>query len=72
MVKRYMLFAGEYYYAAGGSHDYTGSYDVLEDAVAAGKNFIEKDTYTWFNIFDTQEDETVDLYDIDGYGGGHC
>lgn len=32
MIKRFILFNGEVYYAAGGWHDKFGCYDTLEEA----------------------------------------
>lgn len=32
MAKRYLLFAGEYYYPSGGFHDYKGSFETINDA----------------------------------------
>jgi hypothetical protein len=34
-MKRFLLFAGEFYYAKGGAVDLAGSFDTLEEARAA-------------------------------------
>lgn len=34
-VKRFMLFGGDEYYAAGGFNDYLGSHATIEEATAA-------------------------------------
>lgn len=33
VMRRFWLFGGDFYYAAGGMHDFRGSFDTVEDAM---------------------------------------
>ena len=51
-MKRYLLFAGDKMYPAGGWNDFIGSYDTQAEAV----KMIEENTiglYEWHHIIDT-------------------
>lgn len=41
-VKRFVLFASDDYYPAGGWDDFRGSYDTADEARAAGQEFERK------------------------------
>ena len=56
-LKRYALFAGEYYYPSGGWHDFCDSFD---DVDAALKHLRENVTFkTWWHVVDLQTGEQV-------------
>jgi aminoglycoside phosphotransferase (APT) family kinase protein len=46
-MKRYILFAGEYYYPGGGWTDFVGSFATVEEAVADYKARETADPYRW-------------------------
>jgi len=53
-MSRFILFAGETYYARGGAHDLVDSFGSLVEAKAYGEALLEKDRYRfqWFHVFD--------------------
>lgn len=53
-MSRFLLFAGETYYAKGGAHDLVDSFGSLVEAKAYGEALMEKDRYRfqWFHVFD--------------------
>lgn len=63
---RYLAFAGNRYYAAGGWNDYKGSYATFDEAVAAAFEYAKKENHDpdnihdwWYQIVDTQSNEIV-------------
>lgn len=46
-MKQYLLFAGGSHYPAGGTGDYIGDYDTVNEAEAAGRALRPKDHYCW-------------------------
>lgn len=54
MTKKYLLFAGEYYYPSGGFNDFKGSFDTMEDAQS---NI--QDWHDWYHIVDSESLEIV-------------
>lgn len=55
-MKRYLLFASEFYYPRGGWSDFQGDYDSTDETIAAAQklahvNFGAPD---WFEIIDTK------------------
>lgn len=50
---RYMLFAGDTYYAKGGVHDLVNRSDSLPNLKIATETFNE--VYDWWHIYDTWE-----------------
>lgn len=53
--KRFLLFAGETYYAAPGWRGFVDSFDTLEEAIAAGK----LDGSDWWQVVDLEQGEIV-------------
>jgi hypothetical protein len=53
-MKRFLVFAYDSYYPAGGAHDEVGSFDTLEEAMAAGN---QRDDY---DILDLDERKWVE------------
>jgi hypothetical protein len=56
-LKRYLVFAGENYYAAGGWWDFRGSFDDLEEARLEVKGWTGK--MHWTQIVDIETGEEV-------------
>lgn len=55
-MKRYILFAGDRYYARGGAHDIIDFFDTLEEALTAFQYHIDTNRdYDWFHIYDLQD-----------------
>lgn len=57
-MKRFSIFAGDYYYPSGGMDDFIDSFDELEVA----EDFIKYYTirkYDWYQIFDNNKDYIV-------------
>ena len=57
MIKRFVIFAGHYYYPSGGWSDFQDSFDTQEEAVEAALHFysIAKD---WVQIIDLTTGKT--------------
>jgi len=57
-MKRYLLFCGDRYYPSGGWEDFKGSFNSIEDAIAAAQGFAEThDSFLvcdWYHVVDTQ------------------
>lgn len=47
---RYILFAGETYYASGGAHDYMGQSNEEMEL----RNYPSLDIFDWWHILDTE------------------
>ena len=53
-MNRYLLFAGDSYYARGGFHDFRGSFPSLDDAMMEAKReSSEQPVHDWWHIYDT-------------------
>lgn len=50
-MKRFILFAGDRYYPAGGWDDFIDSFDAVEDAVAHPD--IVSEYWDWWQVVDT-------------------
>lgn len=57
-MKRYHVFAGDTYYPGGGSADYVGSYETLEEAEQVA-NRERKRQYDWSEIMMTLPDGSL-------------
>ncbi len=55
-AKRYWLFAGEDYYATGGVHDLTGSFDSVAEAEASVQAI---DSSEWYHVVDITTGQIV-------------
>jgi hypothetical protein len=66
-MKRFMLFAGDTYYACGGANDHQGSYDDLYEAIAAGQKELADGTVDWWHVYDKDEDVIADSSDSQAY-----
>jgi hypothetical protein len=49
-MKRFILFASDYYYSSGGWNDFIESFDTLEEAQARCDPSLDAD---WYQIVDT-------------------
>lgn len=57
-MKRYLLFAGSYYYPGGGWDDFIQSFDTLEEAMAHPEAF-QDDYVHWYMIVDSTDEQIV-------------
>jgi hypothetical protein len=48
VMKRYILFSGDYYYPSGGWNDAKGDFDTIEEAIRVGSRA------DWFHVIDTE------------------
>lgn len=58
-MKRYALFSGDYYYPNGGWDDFKGTFDTINEALAA--HTVEE--YSWFHVVDLTTGEKVVIAD---------
>lgn len=66
-MKRFLLFAGDKYYAAGGANDHQGSYDDLYEAIAAGQKELADRTADWWHVWDLVDDVIADKSESEAY-----
>ncbi len=66
-AKRYWLFGGECYYAAGGWHDRRGMYDTIAEAVAEGCDG-PFSVFEWWHVVDIATGEIVAGSALQAYG----
>ncbi len=74
-AKRYWLFGGECYYAAGGWHDRRGMYDTIAEAAAEGKRQQTAEwcnglfaVYEWWHVVDIATGDIVEGSALQAYG----
>lgn len=58
VIKRYMLFCGEYYYPCGGMNDFKGYFDSVDDALNS-EECNSGQLNEWHHIYDTELQEKV-------------
>lgn len=65
MTKRYLLFAGETYYACGGWKDFKDSFDAEEAATRRGYELVNDPMtyYDWYQVVDLLNNKIVDAVD---------
>ena len=68
-MKRYLVFAGQTYYAQGGFSDFIRDFDDKDTAVEFGRS-AEAD-YDWLEVIDTQPDEGDGFYNVFCFGSAH-
>lgn len=56
-MKRFILFAGEYYYPDAGADGVRGDFDSLQEAEVAGHECVKGPDADWFNVLDTHTGE---------------
>ncbi len=54
-MNRYLVFAGDHYYPAGGFYDFIGDFSDVEEA----KKIAKLKSYDWAHIIDSQTKEEV-------------
>jgi len=64
-ANRFLLFAGDYYYAAGGWADFRGSFATLDEARTEAmktehRHPLSKDLETWWQIVDAQTESVIE------------
>jgi hypothetical protein len=62
-MKRFLVFAGEYYYPGGGAYDYLGGYDTRESAVERAKEELEDEYTDWAHVLDVDTEEFIKVQD---------
>jgi hypothetical protein len=55
-MKRYTVFAGSFYYPAGGWHDFKGSYDTIDEARSS---VVKALAVEWVQVVDLTTGEMV-------------
>ena len=64
-MKRFLVFAGDYYYPSGGWEDFVGSFDTLEAAKADAARRTANEGITgaigWAQVVDSVSGEMVSL-----------
>lgn len=55
-MKRYMVFAGSWYYPDGGWKDFIGAVDTIEEGVEKAKSWDYRD---WWTIVDSSNGQIV-------------
>lgn len=73
-MKRFLLFAGNTYYARGGWHDFVGEFDSADVAVAMAEERGEG-AYGWWHVLDSATGQIIHCYGeayagLEGYVGG--
>jgi hypothetical protein len=53
-MDRYLVFAGDTYYPAGGFKDFKAGYATCEGAVGYAAGFVSAGTCTWAHVYDTE------------------
>ena len=66
-MKRYLVFAGQDYYAGGGWIDFREDFDDLESAETAARTIIVERDLEWWHVVDTSTGEIVKAL-----SGGYC
>lgn len=61
-MKRYLLFAGKYYYPAGGIHDFIMDADDPKPLKDHGTEQIETEFLNWWHIYDSFRCKIIDAY----------
>lgn len=57
-MKRYLLFAGSWYYPGGGWNDFVESFDTLEEAMEH-PDAIQEEYTNWYMIVDSTDGQIV-------------
>lgn len=68
MTKRYLLFSGSDYYPEGGTGDFRGSFDTIEEAKACDGSWIptgysDREWPSWKEIVDSTDFSSVGYWD---------
>ena len=58
MIRRYLLFAGDRYYPAGGWNDFVDSFDTKEEALERAWEALSG-MFDWYHIIDHETGEEV-------------
>lgn len=61
-MKRYLLFGGSVFYAAGGWRDFIGSFDSITDAISKVANS-DPDDLEWYHVIDSEAGSIVQQSD---------
>lgn len=55
-MKRFVVFAGDYYYPSGGANDFQDAFDTLAEALAFARPRLGP-LWDWAHVWDTQTGE---------------
>lgn len=68
-MDRYLLFAGQVYYASGGWRDYRGSFTDLVIAKLRAEELLNNEDaiFDWYHIVDVDSGEIVDQSETEAY-----
>lgn len=69
-MKRFLLFAGEIYYAYGGWNDFVDSFDNCDHAIAQGHKIVTRPDENWWHVVDTVSGEIVGISEYQAHGTG--
>jgi hypothetical protein len=56
-MMRYILFAGDRYYPAGGMKDCKGMFETMESAQSFAEGLFQRASADWAHVFDTVEEK---------------
>ena len=59
-MKRYLVFAGDYFYPGGGWSDFVDSYKEVDDAIRVAVEEAKSD-HRWAHIVDTEKDVMLEI-----------
>lgn len=70
MIRRYILFGGDNFYAEGGMHDFIESKDTLQELLLMVKQLQAKDAgaMDWWHVYDSSLRRCVAASDSQAYG----
>lgn len=64
-MKRFLLFASDYYYPGGGWNDFQGSFESLDEAMDKARDMLRlRDSYPrrladWYHVIDAETGDEV-------------
>ena len=61
-MKRYMLFAGDRYYPAGGMKDCKGMFETMEAAQSFAAGLFQRVGVDWVHVYDTVEEKVEHIH----------
>ena len=58
-MRRYLLFAGDMYYPAGGWDDFIADFDIMNEAIKTGIALKDDSRCDWWKVIDTTTKKEV-------------
>lgn len=68
-MNKYILFAGETYYAKDGAHDVIGRYESIDLAINIASKLNQKH-FDWWHVYNTETMQIVAKSESQAYGVG--